>query len=108
MKILFLIFAILILSSSAFAHGSPTIEEFQMFPETITQAVVANPAGGIVAIPFALVGGIFGGISGIFCGDVSEGATAGVMFIGLCGYMVGQQIGWPFYGVEKGIEWICK
>jgi hypothetical protein len=107
MKPLFLTIIFLMASSNSFAHGAPTIDEFQMFPESITQSVIANPAGGIVAIPFALVGAVVGLIATPFSGnDFKENAIAGAMFIGLCGYMVGQQVGWPFYGVEKGMEWI--
>lgn len=109
MKKLIMIFTILILSSNAHAHGYPTIEEFQMFPGTFTQAVIANPAGGIVAIPFAAMGAVMGLVATPFSGnDVGENVMAGGVFIGLCGYMVGQQIGWPFYGIEKGIGWCFK
>lgn len=95
----------LFLSSVSFAHSYPTIEEFQMFPGTFTQAVIANPAGGIVAIPFAAMGAVMGLVATPFSGnDVGENVMAGGVFIGLCGYMVGQQIGWPFYGIEKGIS----
>lgn len=106
MKKSIIILAILLLSSSAFAHGGPTIEEFQMFPGTFTQAVIANPAGGIVAIPFAAMGAVMGLVATPFSGnDVGENVMAGVVFIGMCGYVMGQQVAWPFYGIEKGIEW---
>jgi len=106
MKKLILILAILLMTSSAFAHGYPTIDEFQMFPGTFTQAVIASPAGGIVAIPFAAVGAVMGLIAAPLSGtDIRENVMAGVVFIGMCGYMVGQQVGWPFYGIEKGIGW---
>lgn len=100
---------LLIIPEICSAHGSPTIKEFQMFPETITQAVVANPAGGIVAIPFAVAGAVVGLIATPFYGaDIGENVTSGIIFIGMCGYMVGQQIGWPFYGIEKCIGWLCE
>ena len=106
-----IILFLMLLPASAFAHGHPTIEEFQMFPGTFTQAIIANPAGGIVAVPFAVVGAVGGLIASPFygpTGDIGENVMAGVVFIGMCGYMVGQQIGWPFYGIEKGIGWCFK
>lgn len=115
MKSVILFIVLIIFPVQLFAHGYPTIEEFQMFPGTFTQAVIANPAGGIVAVPFAIVGGTVGAAVGLISlpfhksgSAIGESTTAGVVFIGMCGYMVGQQIGWPFYGLERGIGWCLE
>lgn len=106
MKILILI--LLLIPSVSFAHGYPTAEEFQMFPESYIAQPIATLGGAIVAVPFALLGAVVGLIASPFYGpteDIGENVTAGLVFGGLAGYMVGQQIGWPFYGVEKAISW---
>ena len=105
----YVLIILLVMPSICSAHGYPTIEEFQMFPGTFTQAVISNPVGGIVAIPFAVVGGVVGLIvTPVTGGDIKVSVFVGCVSVGLCGYMVGQQIGWPFYGIEKGIRWVCK
>ena len=94
---------------SAFAHGYPTAEEFQMFSGSVLAQPVATIGGVAVAIPFAIIGTVGGLIISPFTGnDVKENCMAGSIFIGMCGYMVGQQIGWPVYGIEKGIGWCFK
>ena len=111
MKSVILFIVLIIFPAQLFAHGYPTAEEFQMFPESIIAQPIATVGGAVVAVPFAIVGSVVGLIASPFYGptnDTSENIMAGAVFIGLCGYMVGQQIGWPFYAIEKGIWWVTK
>ena len=109
MKPLILMFCLLVVPAVSLAHGYPTIEEFQTFPGTVITQSFANITGGVVAIPFAIVGCVIGAVASPFYGgDFSENITAGFVFIGMTGYVVGQQIAWPIYGIEKGVEWIAK
>ena len=100
---------LLLLSAHVSAHGYPTIDEFYMFPKSFFAQSVANFSGVVVAIPCVVVGSVVGLVSvPIAGGDVKEGLTAGAMFGGMCGYMLGQQLAWPIYGLERGIGWWFK
>lgn len=98
---IFLIF----LSAHVFAHGAPTIKEFQMFPESMVAQPVANVCGVAVAIPGVIIGGTAGLLASPFAGSVKESCFVGGMVGGMSGYMIGQQIAWPIYWIEKGIKW---
>jgi len=105
MKKLIITLFLLFLSTLVYAHGYPTIEEIQMFPESFISQPVANLTGIAVAIPGSLIGGVFGVIVGPFCGGIKENGYAGLLFGGMAGYMAGQQIAWPIYGIERVVGW---
>ena len=96
----------LLLTIQAFAHGGPTIDEFQTFRGSFTQNF-ANITGGTVAVPCGITGGVLGLIIGACTfGDIKESGTGGLMFGALVGYIAGQQLCWPIYGIEYGLKWV--
>ena len=104
MKAIFYIILFLLFTSPALAHGYPTEGDFQTFPGTITETVIANPAGLIMVVPFSIIGTIIGLVATPF--NSPESIAEGGLMGGIAGYIVGQQIGWPFYGVEEFILWL--
>ena len=108
MKQIILIAIILLSANSAIAHGYPTFDDLQMFPESTFAQPFASLTGAVVGIPCAIVGAVIGTIAGPFCNGIKEGFVMGTAIGGISGYMIGQQAGWPVYGIEKGIWWVIQ